>query len=143
MEYAPAVIIWSTRILRAGHRSLEDMPVAADPDPYFALPSLYGAPAYARPPKVVRGTERPPDPDDLPIAVEQTDEERAIAQALQANGPYRGLGGLTFTGAPYASNGFRVTTGSAVSGGTSPAPDAGGRRFGLRALTDRLGPRTK
>lgn len=51
---------------------------------HVALPSLYGAPAYARPPLRVTPTALPLDPDDLPIAVEQTDEERAIAEALLA-----------------------------------------------------------
>ena len=40
-----------TRALRIGLCSLEDMTVAADPDPYFALPKLYGGPAYVRPPR--------------------------------------------------------------------------------------------
>ena len=80
--------------LRVGRYSQEDMTVAADPDPYFALPSLFGAPAYARPPKAVLEAERPLDPDDLPIAAEQTDEERVLALTLQASGSYRLSGGL-------------------------------------------------
>jgi hypothetical protein len=52
--------------------------VASDSDPYFALPKLYGAPAYARPPRSVDESPRPFDPDDLPIAAEQTAEERAF-----------------------------------------------------------------
>ena len=51
---------------------------------HVAHPRLYGAPAYARPPQMVTPTALPLDPDDLPIAVEQTDEERAIAEALLA-----------------------------------------------------------
>jgi hypothetical protein len=61
----------------------EDVTVAADPDPYFAFPKLSGAPAYARPPRVVEESPRPFDPDDLPIAAEQTDEERAFTSTLQ------------------------------------------------------------
>jgi hypothetical protein len=53
---------------------------------HVALPRLVGAPAYARPPLRVTPTPLPLDPDDLPIAVEQTPEERAIAEALLANG---------------------------------------------------------
>ncbi len=49
---------------------------------HVAHPRLYGAPAYARPPQRVTPTALPLDPDDLPIAVEQTEEERAIAEAL-------------------------------------------------------------
>jgi hypothetical protein len=54
---------------------------------HVALPSLYGAPAYARPPAQVTPTELPIDPDDLPIAVYQTPEEREIAERLIAS-PY-------------------------------------------------------
>ena len=51
---------------------------------HVALPRLVGAPAYARPPLRVTPTVLPLDPDDLPITVEQTPEERAIAEALLA-----------------------------------------------------------
>lgn len=53
-------------------------------DEHVAHPRLYGAPAYARPPLRITLTALPLDPDDLPIAVEQTDEERAIADELLA-----------------------------------------------------------
>jgi len=55
-------------------------------DEHVAHPRLYGAPAYARPPQVTP-TALPPDPDDLPIAVYQTPEEREIAERLLAS-PY-------------------------------------------------------
>ena len=51
-------------------------------DEHVAHPRLYGAPAYARPPLSVMPAERPLDQDDLPIAAEQTAEERAIAELL-------------------------------------------------------------
>jgi hypothetical protein len=51
---------------------------------HIALPKLYGAPAYARPPAPITPTDRPLDPDDLPIAAFQTDEERALAEAAPA-----------------------------------------------------------
>jgi hypothetical protein len=54
---------------------------------HIALPGLYGAPAYARPPAPMTPTELPPDPDDLPIAAYQTPEEREIAEQLMAS-PY-------------------------------------------------------
>jgi len=54
---------------------------------HVAHPRLYGAPAYARPPAPVTPTELPLDPDDLPIAVYQTPEEREIAEQLIAS-PY-------------------------------------------------------
>jgi hypothetical protein len=41
-----------------------------------AMPKLYGAPAYARPPIApVNPIERPFDPDDLPLEAERSDEE--------------------------------------------------------------------
>jgi hypothetical protein len=119
------------------------MVVAADPDPYFALPALYGAPAYARAPKPVLESERPLDPDDLPIAAEQTDDERALAQTLQASGSYQLSGGLGPAGIGYGaltgSSGSRGSKGANGSNGDG----VGGRRFNLRALTDRLGPHPK
>ena len=54
----------------------------------LALPKLYGAPAYARPPVVpVAPSDRPFDPDDLPLESERTSEESEFAQELQAS-PY-------------------------------------------------------
>lgn len=54
---------------------------------HVAHPRLYGAPAYARPPLQVTPTPLPLDPDDLPIAVYQTPEEREIAERLLTS-PY-------------------------------------------------------
>ena len=51
---------------------------------HVALPKLYGAPAYARPPTMASTAERPFDPDDLPIEAFQTDEDRAFAATLPA-----------------------------------------------------------
>jgi hypothetical protein len=51
---------------------------------HVALPKLYGAPAYARPPRPVIVTDRPFDPDDLPLEASQTDEERELAASLPA-----------------------------------------------------------
>ena len=45
---------------------------------HVALPKLYGAPAYARPPRPSADTPRPFDPDELPIEAVQTDEERDL-----------------------------------------------------------------
>lgn len=50
---------------------------------HVAHPRLYGAPAYARPPSSITPTALP-DPDDLPLAVEQTPEEQAVAERLLA-----------------------------------------------------------
>jgi hypothetical protein len=57
-------------------------------DEHVAHPRLYGAPAYARPPLSVAPTALPLDPDDFPIAAEQTPEERAVAERL-LDSPYR------------------------------------------------------
>lgn len=54
-------------------------------EPHAALPKLYGAPAYARPPAPVEEKPRPFDPDQLPIAAYQTDEERRIAALMPAH----------------------------------------------------------
>ncbi|MFL5779228.1 MAG: hypothetical protein ACJ761_09820 [Chloroflexota bacterium] len=51
---------------------------------HVALPKLYGAPAYARPPTPASKPSRPFDPDDLPLEVEQTVEERDFAASLPA-----------------------------------------------------------
>ncbi|HEX5013104.1 MAG TPA: hypothetical protein VFV72_03010 [Candidatus Limnocylindrales bacterium] len=52
---------------------------------HVALPKLYGAPAYARPPRhVLEEADRPFDPDDLPIEVHQTEEERYLMETLPA-----------------------------------------------------------
>jgi hypothetical protein len=46
---------------------------------HVALPKLYGAPAYARPPRVFEENERAPDPDDLPLEAFRDDNGIAIA----------------------------------------------------------------
>ena len=51
---------------------------------HAALPKLYGAPAYARPPTMATTIDRPFDPDDLPIEAFQTEEDRAFAASLPA-----------------------------------------------------------
>ena len=57
---------------------------------HVALPKLYGAPAYARPPVTpVRPVERPFDPDELQLTSELSAEERALADELVAR-PYDG-----------------------------------------------------
>lgn len=125
--------------------------MAADPDPYFALPSLYGAPAYARAPKCVPDAERPVNPDDLPIAAEQSEEERALAEMLQASGSYQLTAGLGLTGAASGvrygagagSNGSRGSNGAAFGAAAIADGTSGGRRLNLRTLTARLGSRPK
>jgi hypothetical protein len=55
--------------------------VAQEPQ-HVALPKLYGQPAYARPPRIVEDQPRPFDPDELPLEIEMTEEERMVAEAL-------------------------------------------------------------
>lgn len=90
---------------------------------HVALPQLYGAPAYARPPAAVAGVERPFDPDELPIDALLTDEEREFTSALPprawAPGGVR-LGEQTGTSSTAAGDGSRS------------------RSFRLRAITGRL-----
>ncbi len=90
--------------------------MANDDYGHVAMPKLYGAPAYARPPITpVERTERPVDPDDLPIESEQTEDERALAQGL-------GEG---------SGNGTH-----AVDPAASQKSNGGGRRlFSFRAVT--------
>jgi hypothetical protein len=45
---------------------------------HVALPKLYGAPAYARPPRLVEASGRPFDEDDLPLEVFRSDEDLAL-----------------------------------------------------------------
>jgi hypothetical protein len=56
-----------------------------DEQQHVALPKLYGAPAYARPEPIAAVSPRPFDPDDLPIAAVQTDEERELVASLPAH----------------------------------------------------------
>jgi hypothetical protein len=59
-----------------------------DEHAHVALPKLYGAPAYARPPVLpVAPVERPFDPDDLPLEAERTRDEEQLASELKAH-PY-------------------------------------------------------
>ncbi len=110
------------------------MTVAANVDPYVALPKLYGAPSYGRAPKVAPETERPFDPDDLPLAVEQTEDERAIARTLPVFASYRTSGSWQPAREPLPASRAEASPTTRASGG-------GVRRFGLRAITERLGGR--
>ena len=90
---------------------------------HIALPHLYGAPAYARPPVVVAAaTERPFDPDELPIEAHQTDEEREFSTTLPARA--------------YAPGGIRLTISD--SKGTGGGRDLRPRVFRIRGIAGRL-----
>jgi hypothetical protein len=137
--------------LRIGPHSLEDLTVAADPDPYFALPKLYGAPAYARPPRVVDETERPFDPDDLPIAAARVSDEQTLEGAHFTIEAYQSVGTnlLLAAAAPaWLADGVVAEPSAGPDPVTGQAPSASasgsdGSRLRLRALTGRLGPRSK
>jgi hypothetical protein len=60
------------------------IPALSIDEQHVALPKLYGAPAYARPPGPVATVARPFDPDDLPIDAFMTDDERDFASTLPA-----------------------------------------------------------
>jgi len=49
---------------------------------FMAMPQLMGAPAYARPPRIVEETPRPLDPDDLPIAAMRSPEDEALLSGV-------------------------------------------------------------
>ena len=88
---------------------------------HVALPQLYGAPAYARPLRIVPPSVKPFDPDDLPITAIQTDEEREIAEAMPAR--------------LYAPGGSRRGTDDASDG---EEPSLRPRPLSLRALAGRI-----
>ncbi len=120
---------------------------------YSAFPKLMGAPAYARPPMPVAPVARPFDPDELPLQIEQTPEERALVDsvaALDLVGDVRG--GIGVAPVPATGMARGVAGGGGASAGpgrptahaTSPGGPGGspetlpGRPFFLRELTDRL-----
>lgn len=64
---------------------------------HVALPKLFGAPAYARPPAPVAVTPRPFDPDDLPLVAQQDDDELEANASIYARA-YPADGTLSFGG---------------------------------------------
>ena len=87
---------------------------------HVALPKLYGAAAYARPPKPIEAPARPIDPDDLPLEVLRTPEEQELAARI--------------VGSPYAPHvgGQPATDGNGQDGGLK------GRPFRLSSLANRI-----
>ena len=90
--------------------------------PPVALPKLYGAPAYARPPAPIDHTDRPFDPDQLPIQAAQTDEERRMVALLPAHA----------YGVRSSATGQRDDDPTRQTGGLRP------RLFRLRSMAGRL-----
>lgn len=86
---------------------------------HVALPKLYGAPAYARPPITVAVTPRPFDPDELPLEAQRIDDDLEVAS--------------TIPGQAYGSNGVDTSQhGQDGNGGLNP------RSFTLRGIAGRL-----
>ena len=85
---------------------------------HVALPKLYGAPAYARPPRTIEQIERPVDPDDLPLELERTVEEKEFASRI---------GGSAFAPILVATQNGHATHGQLQA-----------RPFKLRGLTGKL-----
>jgi hypothetical protein len=98
--------------------------VAIDEKQHVALPKLYGQPAYARPPRQASATARPFDPDDLPLEVSQTNEERQWISSLPPRAFQPG-GGLTMGG-------------EAANTTTAHDPSLSGRPFRLKMLAGKL-----
>ncbi|MEO8571734.1 MAG: hypothetical protein ABI553_08535 [Chloroflexota bacterium] len=89
---------------------------------HVALPKLYGAPAYGRPPAPVEAADRPFDPDELPIEAAQSAEEREFRTSLPARA--YAPGGIALT--------RNVTMGSGSRGELRP------RTLSLRAIAGRI-----
>ena len=109
--------------------------MAIQPDQYVALPSLYGAPAYSRPPRPALAIERPLDPDDLPLERHQTDEERRLADALLGSRGAAPVGFRSEFGMPGGGNPGYLASGS---GDLAPGSQLQPRRLTLRTLTGRI-----
>ena len=95
---------------------------------HVALPKLVGAPAYARPTPRVAHSPRPFDPDDLPIAAFQTDDERHLIDTLPARA-YAPGGGMVLDGGDRSGSGHRNGHGR---------PTLQPRPFRLRTLAGRI-----
>jgi hypothetical protein len=89
---------------------------------HVAMPKLYGAPAYGRPPIPVETVARPFDPDELPIEAQLTDEEREFKETLPARA--------------YAPGGVALGVGQSE---TSTSTGLRPRAFSLRGIGRRIG----
>jgi hypothetical protein len=100
------------------------MHMAIDESP-GALPRLVGAPAYARPAAPV-AAPRPFDPDELPLEIDQTEEERAFAARLPARAFAPGGADVR------VAEGSRTTREAGDETSSAPQP---ARSKGLRGIT--------
>ena len=92
--------------------------MSIEEEQHVALPKLYGAPAYGRPPASVAAAPRPFDPDELPLDVFQTEEDREPVAYLAAR--------------TYEIRGSDRATDGASAGRLRARP------FSLRAIAGRL-----
>jgi hypothetical protein len=99
---------------------------------HVALPKLYGAPAYARPPRNVEETPRPLDPDELPLAAVQTEEERLLADLLE-QARESGMAPIVATAPGNGNAAYRPP-----HSGDRHVPVLLARPFRLRSLAERL-----
>jgi hypothetical protein len=99
--------------------------VSIDQQQHVALPRLYGAPAYARPPRAAATPDRPFDPDDLPIEAFMSEEDRAFAASLPARA--WAPGGVPLEGSADGSADDR-----------NDGPRLHGKPLNLRAIAGRL-----
>ena len=90
---------------------------------HIALPKLFGAPAYARPAAPVATAPRPFDPDDLPLVVHQSEDEREFSSSIEARA--------------YAADGS-LRAGSDGSGSSTGVNHLQPRSLSLRAIAGRL-----
>jgi hypothetical protein len=88
---------------------------------HIALPKLYGAPAYGRPPRPTLEIERPFDPDELPLEAHRTDEEQEFVELLPARA--------------YAPGGTTLGSMTQTDAGTT---DLRPRTFSLRGIAGRF-----
>lgn len=94
-----------------------------DDETYVALPRLFGAPAYTRPPTSMAPSPRPFDPDQLPLELEQARAVSGFAWLLPAR--------------IYASVGDPGNQG-AWAGASSKPGEIRPRPFSLRAIAGAL-----
>jgi hypothetical protein len=95
---------------------------------HIALPKLYGAPAYVRPAAPIATAPRPFDPDDLPLVVHQSEDEREFVSTITARA-YAADGSLS-TGS--------LSAGLDASGSSTGANHLQPRSLSLRAIAGRL-----
>ena len=112
---------------------------------HVALPHLYGAPAYSRPPRPVEELSRPFDMDELPLEADRTEDEvvllaELMGTALTPAATVKSSRRLRFDRSPAApapEEAARVAIAAAgrPSGASEPPmPALEGRPFSLRSL---------